>query len=159
MEIEFPPYKTDELYDIICDRVEFAFRPGSLKNEFIKLASVAAQGDARTGLEIVRKAGKKAEVRYLNEVTMRELEEAMTEANKLMTVYPINKLNEHQKLIYDILEKKQKVSSGMLYSEYCSLIKNPVVDRAYRNYMRRMVGLGLIKSEGKGRWKSYEIVS
>ena len=109
-------------------------------------------------MEIVRKAGKKAETRYLNEVTMRELE-TITETNKLKMVYPIDKLNEHQKLIYDILEKKQKVSSGMLYSEYCSLIKNPVVDSAYRNYMRRMVSLGLIKSEGNGRWKSYEIVS
>jgi Cdc6-like AAA superfamily ATPase len=69
-EIEFPAYKTDELCDIIRDRVEFAIRPNSLKNEFIKLASVAAQGDARTGLEIVRKAGKKAEAGYLNEVTM-----------------------------------------------------------------------------------------
>ena len=37
-EIEFPPYKTDELYDILHDRVEYAFRPGSLKNEFVKLA-------------------------------------------------------------------------------------------------------------------------
>jgi Cdc6-like AAA superfamily ATPase len=109
-------------------------------------------------LEIVRKAGKKAETRYLNEVTMRELEETITETNKLKMVYPIDKLNEHQKLIYDILEKKQKVSSGMLHSEYCSLIKNPVVDRAYRNYVRRMVSLGLIKSEGKGRWKRYETV-
>jgi Cdc6-like AAA superfamily ATPase len=94
--------------------VEYAFRPGSLKNEFIRLASVAAQGDARTGLEIVRKAGKKAEVRYLNEVTMRELEETINETNKLKMVYPVDKLNEHQKVIYDILEKKQKVSSGML---------------------------------------------
>ena len=41
-EIEFPPYKTDELYDIIRNRVEYAFRPSSPKNEFIKLASVAA---------------------------------------------------------------------------------------------------------------------
>jgi cell division control protein 6 len=157
-EIEFPPYKTDELYDIIRDRVEYAFRPGSLKNEFIKLASVAAQGDARTGLEIVRKAGKKAEVRYLNEVTMRELEETINETNKLKMVYPVDKLNAHQKVIYDILEKKRKLSSGLLYTEYCTLMRSPVVDRAYRNYMRRMVNLGLIKSEGKGRWKQYEIV-
>jgi cell division control protein 6 len=157
-EIEFPPYKTDELYDIIRDRVEYAFRPGSLKNEFIKLASVAAQGDARTGLEIVRKAGKKAEIRYLNEVTMRELEETINETNKLKMIYPVDKLNEHQKTIYDILEKKRKLSSGLLYNECCTLMKSPVVDRAYRNYMRRMVSLGLIKSEGKGRWKSYEIV-
>jgi len=158
-EIEFPPYKTDELHDVIRDRVEFAFRPGSFKNEFIKLAAVAAQGDARTGLEIVRKAGKKAEVRYLNEVTMRELEETINEMNKLKKIYPFDKLNEHQKAIYDILEKKRKLSSGLLYNEYCTLMKNPVVDRAYRNYMRRMMSLGLIKAEGKGRWKIYEIIS
>ncbi len=157
-EIEFPAYKTDELYDIIRDPVDFAFRPSSLKNEFIKLASVAAQGDARTVLEIVRKAGKKAEVRYLNEVTMRELEETINETNKLKMVYPVDKLNEHQKAIYDILEKKRKLSSGLLYNEYCTLMKSPVVDRAYRNYMRRMVSLGLVKSEGKRRWKRYEII-
>jgi orc1/cdc6 family replication initiation protein len=158
-EIEFPPYSTDELYDIIRDRVEYAFRPGSLKNEFIKLASVAAQGDARAGLEIVRKAGKKAEIRYLKEVTMQALEETINEMTKLKRVYPFDKLNEHQKAIYDILEKKRKLSSGLLYNEYCTSVKSPVVDRAYRNYMRRMVNLGLIKSEGKGRWKSYEIIA
>jgi cell division control protein 6 len=158
IEIEFPPYKTDELYDIIRERVEYAFRPGSLKNEFIKIVSLAAQGDARTGLEIVRKAGKKAEVRYLNEVTMREIEEAINETNKFKTIYPVDKLNEHQKAIYDILEKRRKLSSRLLYGEYCTMVKSPVVDRAYRNYMKRMVNLDLIKAEGKGRWKSYEIV-
>jgi len=35
---------------------------------------------------------------------------------------------------------------------------SPVVDRAYRNYVRRMVNLGLIKCEGKGRWKCYKII-
>jgi orc1/cdc6 family replication initiation protein len=159
MEIEFPAYKTEELYDIIRDRVEYAFRPGALKNELMKITSIAALGDARKALEIVRKAGKKAEIRYLNVVTIKELKEAIAEANKFKMVYPIDKLNEHQKLIYDILEKKQKVSSGMLYNEYCTLMKSPVVDRAYRNYMRRMVNLGLIKAEGKGRWKSYEIIA
>jgi cell division control protein 6 len=158
-EIEFPPYKTDELYDIIRDRAEFAFRLGSLKNEFIKLASVAGQGDARTGLEIVRKTGKKAEVRYLNEVTMQELEETINETNKLKMVYPVDKLNEHQKMIYDILEKKRELSSGLLRNEYRTSIQTLVVDRAYRNYMRRMVSLDLIRSEGKGRWKRYEIIS
>jgi len=157
-EIEFPPYKTDELYDIIRDRVEFAFRPGSLKNEFIKIASLAAQGDARAGLEIVRKAGKKAEIRYLNEVTMREIEETINEMNKLRKVYPFDKLNEHQKAIYDILEKRRKLSSGSLYNEYCTIMKNHVVDRAYRKYMERMVELGLVKTAGKGRWKKYEMI-
>jgi orc1/cdc6 family replication initiation protein len=159
MEIEFPLYKADELYDIIRDRVEYAFRSGALKNELVKIASVAARGDARKALEIVRKAGKKAEIRYLNEVTIKELKEAIAEANKFKMVYPIDKLNEHQKAIYAILEKNRKMQSGSLYTEYRTLTQCPVVSRAYRNYMSKMVNLGLVKSDGKGRWKSYEIVS
>ena len=83
----------------------------------IKHDSVAAQGDARKGLEIVRKAGKKAEIRYLNDVTIRELKEATTEANKFKTIYPIDRLNEHQKVIYEILGKNRKMLSGSLYNE------------------------------------------
>ena len=105
----------------------------------------------------MRKAGKKAEVRYLNEVTMRELEETISEMNKLKKILPFDRLNEHQKAIYEILEKKRKMQSGLLYNEYRSHVNSPVVDRAYRNYMRKMVNLGLIRSEGKGRWRSYEI--
>jgi len=33
--------------------------------------------------------------------------------------------------------------SDLLYEEYCRLVKNPVIDRAYRNYMKRMVELDL----------------
>ena len=47
--------------------------------------------------------------------------------------------------------KKIKMASGLLYKEYCKMVKNPVVDRTYRNYMKRMVELGLVKVEGFGR--------
>lgn len=67
-------------------------------------------------------------------------------------------MNEHQKIIYGILGKKKRISSGSLYREYYKLVKNPVVDRAYRDYMKRMVELGLVKAEGFGRWKIYEVI-
>jgi len=60
------------------------------------------------------------------------------------------------------LESRQCVAVGNItsnYPEYCRLGKNPVVDRAYRNYTKRMVELGLVKVEGFGRWKIYEIAS
>lgn len=91
-------------------------------------------------------------------MTIHEIKDAITEANKFRTIYPIDKLNEHQKVIYEILGRNRKMTSGSLYGEYRTLAQSPVVDRAYRNYMQRMVNLGLIKAEGKGRWKSYEIV-
>jgi len=51
-EIEFPAYKPYELLDILKDRVEFAFRPNSISKELFRIASLAAEGDARVGLEI-----------------------------------------------------------------------------------------------------------
>jgi len=66
-------------------------------------------------------------------------------------------LNEHQRVIYEILEKRVKMPSGMLYKKYCGLVSKPVVARAYRNYMKKMVNLGLVNSKGNGRWKTYEM--
>ena len=157
-EIEFPPYKPEELFDILKDRVNFSFRPGSIKDELIKIASVAAEGDARVGLEILRRAGKKAEDKGLKEVTIEEIKQAIKEAKKTKAAFFLSKLNEHQKVIYEILGKRKKMASGMLYKEYAKIVNKPVVDRAYRNYMKQMVALGLVKAEGKGRWKIYEIV-
>jgi len=48
--------------------------------------------------------------------------------------------------------------SGMLCKEYCKLVSKPVVTRAYRNYMKKMVDLGLVEVDGSGRWKRYEII-
>jgi len=158
-EIEFPAYKQDELFDILKDRIAFSFRPNSIRKELIKVASVAAEGDARIGLEILRRAGKKAEDKNLKQVTIEEIKQAIGEAKKTKVSFILSKLNEHQRVIYEILEKKRKMPSGLLYEEYCKLVSKPVVDRAYRNYMKRMVNLGLIKAEGFGRWKSYEIIN
>jgi len=156
-EIEFPAYKPDELFDILKDRVQFSFKPNSIKDELVKIVSVTAEGDARVGLEILRRAGKKAEDKDLKRVTIEEIKQAVIEAKRLKSSYSASKLNEHQKIIYEILGKKKRMSSGLLYREYCRLTKNPVVNRAYRNYIKRMVELGLVKVEGKGRWKIYEI--
>ncbi len=157
-EIEFPPYRPEELFDILKDRVNFAFRPGSIKDELIKIASVAAEGDARVGLEILRRAGKKAEDKGLKQVTMEEIKQAVKEVRKTKLSFITSKLNEHQKIILEILAKRKKMPSGELYREYCALTKNPVVDRAYRNYMKEMVELGLVKSEGKGKWRMYALI-
>lgn len=50
-----------ELFDILKDRVKFSFRPGTISRELIKIVFIVADGDARVGLEILRRAGRKAE--------------------------------------------------------------------------------------------------
>ena len=81
---------------------------------------------------------------------------ASTEANRLRLEYFLSKLNDHQRTIYEILTKAGRLDSGSLYRAYSRTVQNPVVDRAYRKYMRRMVELELVKERGVGRWKTYE---
>jgi len=61
-------------------------------------------------------------------------------------------------MIYEILKKKRRLASGLLYKEYKNIVSDPVVDRAYCNYIKKMVELGLVKENGACRWKFYEIV-
>lgn len=105
----------------------------------------------------MRRAGKKAEDEGLKQVTIREIREASREAKRLKKSYVLSKLNEHQRVIYEILEKKMRMPSGVLYKEYCRLVSKPVVSRAYRNYMNKMINLGLVGSRGEGRWRRYVI--
>ncbi|MEM5883059.1 MAG: AAA family ATPase, partial [Candidatus Aenigmatarchaeota archaeon] len=68
------------------------------------------------------------------------------------------KLNEHQKIIYNILEEKKEMYSGDLYREYKLKVSNPVGPRGFRKYMNKIVVLGLaIAKGGKGRYRKYEI--
>jgi len=157
-EIEFPAYTADELVDILKERVEYAFRPETISRSLVRLIALAAGGDARVAIEILAKAGKLADSRALNQVDTREVEEAISQINRFESLYPVLKLNEHQKTIMKILSQFKRMNSGDLYRAYTRLTPNPVVDRAYGKYMQKLIKLNLVSYEGKGRWKTYEIL-
>ncbi|MFC7213074.1 Cdc6/Cdc18 family protein [Saliphagus sp. GCM10025334] len=61
--LEFTPYTPSQLLEILRPRVEHAFKPGTVSDEIIEdIAEQVAEktGDCRTGLEILLKAGRKA---------------------------------------------------------------------------------------------------
>lgn len=158
-EIEFPAYDADEILDIIKERAEFALHPNTIEDSILKLIALASAGDARVAIEILRKASKKADAKLMDDIRYQEVDEAISEINRLGHMQPVQTLNEHQKAILQVLGRHGRLGSGQLYKEYSDSVCKPVVDRAYRNYMNRMVSLGLVKSEGKGRWKRYEVVA
>jgi cell division control protein 6 len=60
-EIEFPAYSAKEIFDILKERIEFALRPNTMEESMIKLVALASAGDARVGIDILRKASKRAD--------------------------------------------------------------------------------------------------
>src|SRR2546426_8304990 len=154
-EVEFPRYSSDELNSILKDRVEYSLRPGALTPRLLKVIATLSSGDARVALEIARRSALKAEQRNSRKIALGDLKVASIEANRLRLGYFLSKLNEHQRTIYGILRSKGKLDSGSLYRAYRKEVRDAVVDRAYRKYMKKMVELGLVNVKGSGRWRAF----
>lgn len=99
-----------------------------------------------------------AESRDLETITMEDLKSATKCARKYRLSYLLGKLNDHQRMIYEILRKCKTMNSGELFEKYQRASRQTVVDRSYRNYMQKMEELGLVRESGSGRWKRYAIV-
>ncbi len=157
-EIEFRPYSREELFDILKERTDYALRPGSVGDDLLRHISVMANGDARVSLLALKASARNAEANGRSSVSLEDIVHAMKGARRFRSSYLLRKLNSQQRVMYDILKKNNRISSGKLYRQYSKLVTVPVVSRAYRKYMKGMIELGLIKSDGSGRWKKYEIV-
>jgi orc1/cdc6 family replication initiation protein len=157
-EIQFKPYSKEEVLEILKERVSYGLRPDSVTENLLSIVASISNGDARVGLQTLKLAAKDAESKNLETITIEELKSAAKCARKYRLSYLLGKLNEHQKIIYEILKKCKTISSGELFNEYRKSVRETVVDRSYRNYMQKMEELGLVKESGSGRWKKYEII-
>ena len=79
-------------------------------------------------------------------------------ANRLRMEYFLSKLNDHQRTLYEILKIHGRLDSGSIYRAYRRKVREAVVDRAYRKYMRKMIELGLVREKGFGRSRIFEVV-
>ena len=157
-EVEFKQYTHDEVYEILKERANYGLQPGAYDNAALLAIAKMSAGDARIALQTLRAAAKDAETKSMETITLEEIKNAIKFARKYRLSYLLGKLNEHQRTIYELLKKNGRMESGKLFLEYCKVTDDHVVDRGYRNHMRRMEELGLVKSEGSGRWKKYQVV-
>ena len=156
IEISFPAYRHDELYEILMDRVRLALRPGAITQSLVRTIAAVAKGDARIALQVLRRAALLAEERELSRITAAEVREALKEAVRIRREYLLSKLSSDQKLLYSIVAEKGAMSSGELYREFIKRARIKVSDRTYRNYVAKLVRLGLLAEKGYGRWRVVE---
>lgn len=155
--LEFKAYSTEEMYDILSDRANLAFIPGAVGETVLRMAAQEAAGDARVGLEILRKAALFAEDDGLKKIEKDHVVRAYKDAVSVKTRQILEILNEHQKLLYSIVAEKGIVKSSDLWNAFSERTGDGVSERAYRNYMERLTTLKLVKASGDVRWREYSI--
>lgn len=156
-EVKFPAYDTDELVDILLDRRKWGLRNEAVERAQLRKIASRADGDARIAINALRIAAEEAEDRDLEEITGEVISEALPEAEKQNKSKSIEKLNNHQEVLYEIINEEEKISPGDLYDKYREEVDEPKVERTLRKYLNKMDHYNVIESEGEGRWRKYRV--
>ena len=159
-ELRFSPYSSEEMFDILEDRREYGLKPGTASDEILETIADRSNGDARVAIGSLRIAAQKSENQDLDEISMDIVENSFSDAVKQEQSLSLEKLNRHQRAMYDILkESGDQMGAGELFEDYREEVEDPVVKRTLRRYLKKMEDYGLVESKGKKRGRKYELAS
>ncbi|MGC8812124.1 MAG: Cdc6/Cdc18 family protein [Candidatus Aenigmatarchaeota archaeon] len=144
-EIEFKPYSVQEMKDILEERVKNAFHSVE-EGVTILVANFAVQkgSDVRVGLECLLKAGRLAESENSEKLKVSHVKKVLPEIEPAKPKILKESISENEKIILDILSEKS-FRSGELYEEYCKRVENPVSERAFRDFIKHLLQIKMVK--------------
>lgn len=155
--ISFDKYSVDELVAIMKARVEWGLRTDVIDRRQLEYIADAAGGDARIAIQILRSAARTADREDHERITTDLIEEAIPEARQRVRQKDIEKIQAHQRALYDIIAEHGEIGAGELHDVYEERVDEPRSRRMRRNYLDKMEHYNLIVSEGDNRWRSYRL--
>jgi len=156
VKIIFPPYNADELYDIIKDRANNAFKKGVVSDAVLKkIAEIegSTSGDARKAIEFLDACAKIAISGGSSNVTLDFVEKASNNLERDHVIRTLTDLTKHQKILFlTILKDKNAKKTGTgVYGQYKNECKKyneiPLSERRIRTFLVEFSELGLIQAE------------
>jgi len=157
--IRFDRYGMDELIGILEDRVRWGLREDCIDHEQLTRIAEAAAGDARIAIGILRAAAREADGRRVKKITDDLIEEGVPEAKAEIRQKHVQKLTEHQRVLYDVIVERGEIAPGELYDVYCERVDGPKSRRMVRNHLQKMQRYNLVRAEGESRSRTYSPTS
>lgn len=157
--VRFDRYSTDELVAILEDRVQWGLREDCVAGDRLEQIARAAAGDARIAITTLREAAQLADERGDDEITSEVVSEAVPEAKAEIRQKHVQKLTDHQRVLYDIIVEHGNVTPGELYDAYCKRVDDPKTRRTVRNHLQKMQQYDLVVAEGESRSRRYKPTS
>ncbi|MFB6294333.1 MAG: Cdc6/Cdc18 family protein, partial [Candidatus Nanohaloarchaea archaeon] len=152
-------YGLAELVDILEDRVEWGLQPGSVNEQVLEEVADAAAGDARLAIAILRSAARTAEQEREDEITVEMVTDAVPDAKESERQKNVEKLNDHQKAVYDVVDEEGPLPPGELYQRYEETVAEPRTERTVRKYVNKMEHYNLVESQGERKGKRIDTVT
>jgi Cdc6-like AAA superfamily ATPase len=147
--IRLQAYTTEQSFEILKERAEKALAKWTYTDAIIKKIAEKIKGNISLGINALKVAALKAE----NE-NKKAIEEVDIQINSDCPL----KLTQDEKVLLKILQEWKNLPASRLYDFYIQNTRYPKGERSFRNYMESLCSKGLVKAEGFGRWKIYEII-
>jgi orc1/cdc6 family replication initiation protein len=148
-QIAFIPYTENELFIILKQRALFALRPGACSDCIFRFIARLAEGNARVAIQTLRNAVHNAEREQSKTIKLRHIKEGHNSSKDLEKSFLLDRLNSHQRLLYELVKEKKEINSGELwkvYLERCRKVqKHPIAVRTYSEYMNKLIELELVQ--------------
>lgn len=157
--IRFDQYTDAELEAVLADRIEWGLEPSAITDEQVTRIASAAAGDARDAIGILRSAARNAEHAGAEAIRAAHIETAIPEARATIRQKSLEKLTDHQRVVYDILANEGPLSPQELYARYQSAVDDPRTKRTLTNYLGKLDQYNLVEGEGRGPSRTYRVVT
>ena len=153
-ELVFPAYVTNEIKEILEDRIPLAFEENSISGGALNLcASMACRehGDARRAIKLLDVAAKTAELNQDISITDEHIRLAAQKIEIDKESQQLNAFSLHEKLLVITIMKSPNISTGDVYSGYKSLCKithqNTLTQRRTTQMLNEIELSGLISGK------------
>jgi orc1/cdc6 family replication initiation protein len=153
--IHFDHYSRDELTTILNDRVQWGLAPNAIDQERLAQIASKAAGNAHIAIGILRNAARHAHENNLNEIPADVIRDVVPETKSEIQQHTIDRLTDHQLVLYEIITEHGTIEPRQLYEEYQNQVADPKTRRTVRNHLSKLEHYNLIEAEGNTKSRIY----
>jgi cell division control protein 6 len=153
--VGFDRYTDDEIQSILADRVRWGLDPDCITDNQVRHIAEAAGGNARDAIGILRSAARQATRADATQISDDVIADAIPEARDAIRQKNVERLNAHQRQLYELIRDAGEIAPSTLYDRYESAMDEPRTQRTCRTYLAKLQQYNLVAAQGEGRSRRY----
>lgn len=159
VSIHFDKYSHAELVAILKSRADAALEPQSINESELDVIADKAAGNARDAISYLRQSAREADWEGDDTITREHIQTAIPAAQDSIRRHSLSKLNDDQRVVYEVLDDLGCASPKEIYEVYVENQPDPRSKRTVRKYLKKLVNYNLAEVEGAGPSRVYTAVN
>ena len=155
-DVYFPRYDPEEIADILGERVKRGLRDDVITTtDLDRVAELTAEtGDLRVGIDLLRRAGLRAEMRASSEIDREDIDAAYEKSKYVHLSRSLRGLTDSEQTLVEVIARSDGEQAGTVYETFHE--ETGLGYTRYSEIVNKLTQLGIIAAdyaelEGRGR--------